>query len=239
MKNNTPVIHVQIDTAKSVDLHMVEGEETLTASSLVVAQFFGRDHKHVQEAVNNLLQHESPKVAQFASRNFISCTIEDSQGKSQPMYHMTKSGLVKLVSRWSGKQAEELMVDYILQFEEMEKEIARLQAENTALLQAIIHDQKHILDAIKGKDKGYVVDVVRLMERDQGRAAVVRAHETKVEIHEQFVKRAKSLVAQGVKNKELTESLQNLIRWHEKVWDDLFVKDGKFASSRFFHDVTY
>lgn len=140
---NNPLIAVEIDGITQ-NMPMIEVAETNTANSLVVAQYFGRRHTLVISDVEELLNNESPIVAEFAAKHFLKDEYKDSLGRMKPIYHMTQSGFAKLVSRWNGREAEEFMVRYIERFDS-------LAAENTQLLEQRLEQQREAYRQLKGE----------------------------------------------------------------------------------------
>jgi len=90
----------------------------LWVTSLVVAQDFGKEPKHVNEAVKNLDCSE-----EFSRSNFRLSEYTDGRGKQQPMYKMTRDGFTFLAMGFTGKEAARFKEAYIQAFNEMERSI--------------------------------------------------------------------------------------------------------------------
>ena len=84
--------------------------------SFRVAERFGKQHKNVLRAIQNL--ECSPE---FAKRNFELCfkISELQNGKPQPYYKMTKDGFTFIAMGFTGKEAAKFKEDYINAFNEM------------------------------------------------------------------------------------------------------------------------
>lgn len=115
-------------------------KETARANSLIVAKFFGKDHRKVTRDIENL--DCSPE---FNAANFGRISYTDSRGRKQKAYAMTRDGFMFLVMGYRGKKAAALKELYIKRFNEMEKFIRALaeMREEFPLLTAniaLIHD---------------------------------------------------------------------------------------------------
>lgn len=91
------------------------------ASSRQVAENFGKEHKNVIQAVQNLVAENSAAKAMFYETTF------ENRGKQYPMYLMTRDGFTLLAMGFTGKAALEWKLKYIAAFNAMEKELAAQQ----------------------------------------------------------------------------------------------------------------
>jgi Rha family phage regulatory protein len=98
-------------------LVVIEGRPT--ASSLEVAEMFGKMHKDVLEAIRKSAEDCSEE---FSQRNFTPRDYTDQRGKTQPMYNLTKNGFTMLAMGFVGKRAAAFKEAYIAQFEAMESQ---------------------------------------------------------------------------------------------------------------------
>lgn len=109
------------------------------ASSRQIAESFGKEHKHVLDAVKNLVAENSAAKSMFHPATF------ENRGKQYPMYLMNRDGFSLLVMGFTGKAALEWKLKYIAAFNEMEKKLAqRPQLSRAELMaQALIaaHDE--------------------------------------------------------------------------------------------------
>lgn len=109
------------------------------ASSRQIAESFGKEHKHVLDAVKNLVAENSAAKSMFYPATF------ENRGKQYPMYLMNRDGFSLLVMGFTGKAALEWKLKYIAAFNEMEKKLAqRPQLSRAELMaQALIaaHDE--------------------------------------------------------------------------------------------------
>jgi Rha family phage regulatory protein len=88
------------------------------ASSRQIAENFGKEHKHVLDAVKNLVAENSAAKSMFYE------TTYENRGKQYPMYLMNRDGFSLLVMGFTGKAALEWKLKYIAAFNEMEKKLA-------------------------------------------------------------------------------------------------------------------
>lgn len=109
------------------------------ASSRQIAENFGKEHKHVLDAVKNLVAENLAAKSMFHPATF------ENRGKQYPMYLMNRDGFSLLVMGFTGKAALEWKLKYIAAFNEMEKKLTqRPQLSRAELMaQALIaaHDE--------------------------------------------------------------------------------------------------
>lgn len=96
-----------------------ESNQPLTNSKLV-AEVFGKEHKHVREAIKKLLTTaENSTVLQMFSES----TYLNEQNKEQPMFIMNQDGFTLLAMGFNGKKAMEFKLKYIEAFNAMKRQI--------------------------------------------------------------------------------------------------------------------
>lgn len=106
-------------------------------SSRQIAENFGKNHRDVLRAVDNLKED----VRNFAQM-FFEGTDQDSYGREQRAYLMNRDGFTLLAMGFTGKAALEWKLRYIAAFNEMEKklteqpQLTRSQLLATALIAA-------------------------------------------------------------------------------------------------------
>ena len=110
------------------------------ATSKAVANFFGKRHDNVLQAVEDL--DCSPE---FSALNFQVAKYRNEQGKMRPMYRMTRNGFTFLVMGFRGKKAATYKEAYIAQFNEMEHWIKARHA--------LSDRQPHLGDAIQYRER--------------------------------------------------------------------------------------
>lgn len=114
--SNTNIINFP-GGVKPTELISVNGN-TLTTTSLQVAEVFGRQHKNVLAKVESL---ECSK--EFNELNFKPVEYLDGKGEKRPSYEMTKDGFMFLVMGFTGKKAAQIKEAYINAFNFMAEKL--------------------------------------------------------------------------------------------------------------------
>lgn len=99
-----------------VEVRKTGKEEKVMATSLDVAETFGKQHNHVLRDIKEL-----ECSAEFRLSNFGRSSYINTQNKEQPMYYMTRDGFVLLAMGYTGDMAMQFKEAYIRQFNAMEK----------------------------------------------------------------------------------------------------------------------
>lgn len=94
-------------------------ENTLT--SLEVAEMVGKNHKEVLRDIRKIIEQSGQR--KVALTYFQEDTYEDVQGKSQPMYQVTKKGCEIFGNRMAGVKGTQFTFGYVERFNQMEKHI--------------------------------------------------------------------------------------------------------------------
>ena len=90
----------------------------LTVSSLQIANDFGKQHKHILDAIENLKAENSA-----LTKMFIETTYTAGTGKHYKRYDITRDGFSLLVMGLTGKKALEWKLKYIEAFNLMEDKL--------------------------------------------------------------------------------------------------------------------
>lgn len=113
-----------------------ENNQALT-TSLMVAKKFGKEHKHVLEAIRNLLSVTAEKSAfvenQQLTKMFALAEVEQPMPvgggvKKAPMYVMNRDGFTLLAMGFTGEKALRFKLEYINAFNAMEQQIREVVA---------------------------------------------------------------------------------------------------------------
>ena len=94
----------------------------IKTTSINVGETFGKTHKNVLRAIENL---DCSK--EFHRRNFEPIFYEDSYGRKQQAYEITRDGFVFLAMGFTGKKAAQWKEKYIECFNLMEKTLLQQQ----------------------------------------------------------------------------------------------------------------
>lgn len=90
-------------------------------NSLLVAEKFGKEHRHVLDAIRELVKGcaENSAIPMFEETTYV-----NSQNKQEyPMFIMNRDGFTLLSMGFTGKKALQFKLDYINAFNTMEKAI--------------------------------------------------------------------------------------------------------------------
>lgn len=101
-----------------VEIMKINKEEVTVVSSLDVADTFVKNHFDVMESIRNI--QTTISTMEF-SMLFNLTSYKAANGKSNPMYQMTRDGFTLLVMGYTGEKAMKFKLAYIKQFNAMEK----------------------------------------------------------------------------------------------------------------------
>lgn len=104
------------------DFVFAQGHE-LKTDSLKVAKAFGREHKNILRAVDDVI---ASIPHDFAALNFELADFIDKNGDARRCYNMTKDGFMFLVMGFTGDKAVAIKIAYINAFNHMARSIAEL-----------------------------------------------------------------------------------------------------------------
>ncbi|HHF2982706.1 TPA: Rha family transcriptional regulator [Vibrio alginolyticus] len=102
-----------IEQYRPEDLVFVSKTNALVTDSLLVAKYFGKQHKNVLQEISTLDCSQK-----FTKLNFQLChkNNELQNSKLRPFYQMTKDGFIFLVMGFTGKKAAIIKEAYINAF---------------------------------------------------------------------------------------------------------------------------
>jgi len=101
-----------------VEVKRISKTEITVVSSLDVAETFEKNHRDVMESIRNIEMNISR--AEFSALFYLD-SYKASNGKSNPMYLMTRDGFTLLVMGYTGGKAMQFKLAYIKQFNAMER----------------------------------------------------------------------------------------------------------------------
>jgi Rha family phage regulatory protein len=147
--------------AKGLALVEVKGSQTVT-NSLLVAQKFGKEHKHVVESIRNLAAENSAAKLYFFETQY------ENRGKMYPMFVMNKNGFSLLVMGFTGKEALQFKIDFINAFDKMEARLRQVDPD----VEFRVKEMAHRIKEIEHKnDMLYAAKqnaVTQIMEQNEG-----------------------------------------------------------------------
>lgn len=134
-----------------VEITKINKEEVTVVSSLDVAETFSKNHYDVMESIRTI--EASVSTTEF-SVLFNLASYKASNGKTNPMYFMTRDGFTLLAMGYTGEKAMRFKLAYIKQFNAMEKAltgklierekgIAVMQSLTKALQQSTENERMH------------------------------------------------------------------------------------------------
>ncbi len=92
----------------------------ILTNSLLVAEKFSKQHKHVIDTIRKLISSAENSAQFFASTTYI-----DESGKKNLMYVMNRDGFTLLAMGFTGEKALQFKLDYIEAFNKMEQTIKK------------------------------------------------------------------------------------------------------------------
>ena len=132
-------------------------DQHAVTTSLVVAEAFGKEHKHVLESIKNLTVENSAVKKMFAEGVY-----KNERNREYPMFYMNRDGFTLLAMGFTGKKAMEFKLQFIDAFNEMEDYIKsqqqpigdlelalRAALENTTKIKKIETDVNMLKDSMR------------------------------------------------------------------------------------------
>ncbi|MCM0151632.1 Rha family transcriptional regulator [Photobacterium galatheae] len=101
-------------------LEIIDGQPMTT--SLKVAQYFGKRHDNVLQAIRRLTSEEDLHFLNF-KETFVASPIPNGGTRNDKVYYMTKDGFYFLVLGFTGKQALLFRAAFIKEFNRMDEEL--------------------------------------------------------------------------------------------------------------------
>lgn len=138
-----------------MNLVVIQNRQAVT-TSLQVAETFGKEHRNVTQAIENLTAENS------AVKNcFHEDTYKNERGREYPMYYMNRDGFTLLAMGFNGKKALDFKLKYIEAFNQMEEQLQPETPDGLELaLQAALQHTREI-NAIK-TDVDYLKGSMRI-----------------------------------------------------------------------------
>ncbi|GGW23734.1 Rha family transcriptional regulator [Vreelandella hamiltonii] len=107
--------------------------ETPTTTSLIIAEQFGKQHRHVIRAIRSILAN--PDYTETGGLpNFAQSSYYNEQGKKQPCYHVTRDGFTLLAMGFTGREAMRFKLRFIEAFNHLEQSVHAMHHRETARL---------------------------------------------------------------------------------------------------------
>lgn len=128
------------------DLVFKDGSNRVLTNSLLVAEKFGKEHKHVLNAIRELVKGcaENSADPMFAETTY----VNEQNRQSYPMFVMNRDGFSLLAMGFTGKRALLFKLDYINAFKAMEARLKELQVP-----QSYAAALRQLADEVEAKEK--------------------------------------------------------------------------------------
>lgn len=109
------------------DLVTIKCGEPFT-NSLLVAEKFHKDHKHILDKIRFLAAEISAtKLDENYNPKFIESSYKDNRGKTYPLYYLNQDAFVEVVGNLNGKEARQWKREYHAAFNKLAKMIVNRQ----------------------------------------------------------------------------------------------------------------
>lgn len=132
-------------------------------TSLIVAEMFEKNHRHVLEAIRNLITTaENPAVLKM----FYESTYKNYQNKKQPMFYMNRDGFSLLVMGFTGEKALKFKISFIEAFNTLEKKLHQAMAVPTSFAEAL-ELAAHQARELEAKDKQLAIQAPKVSFADR------------------------------------------------------------------------
>jgi len=111
------------------DLVFKGRNDQVLTNSLLVAEKFGKEHKHVLDAIRELIQGCAETSA---NPMFVETIYVNEQNRQEyPMFVMNRDGFTLLAMGFTGKKALKFKLDYIAAFNAMERSLKEIKTPQT------------------------------------------------------------------------------------------------------------
>lgn len=124
------------------------GSELVT-DSRAVALAFGKLHKNVLRAIDQMRKSTHPEIAEHYRLNFEPVDFIDKNGDRRPMYRMTEKGLSELAMSFTGEKARVIRIRFLNAFEAVARRLAQAEKSITAMLHDL--ELREVPSVVKGK----------------------------------------------------------------------------------------
>lgn len=120
--------------------------EQVVTTSLVVAESFGKEHKHVLRDIRNL-EKDVPNFGLMFSET----ETLDSYGRSRKTYYINRDGFTLLAMGFNGKEALQFKLEYIEAFNAMEQELKQPKLSTKELLLRATNEHEQRIEKLARK----------------------------------------------------------------------------------------
>lgn len=175
-------------TNKLVEVKIENLDGALYVSSRDVAEGLGKQHKHVLEAIDKILESDGQNL----DREIIASTYTNSRGKEYREYLLTKDGFTLYMFNVQGYN--EFKIAYINKFNEMEKALQEVKPElsekDQLLLKLFSNDPSEVAVAHK---QLLELETKPLKDKIEFQNAELEEQKPKVEVYDNFIDKSHTL----------------------------------------------
>jgi len=139
-------------TERKPHVSIINGE--IKTTSLKVAEYFGKRHDNVLQAIENIECSDAFRLLNFKEASY---EVDQPNGgkASYTMMEITKDGFVFLVMGFTGKEAAKWKEAYITEFNRMAEELQNRKADLARLKTSVTQSADRLLDMIASLPYNY------------------------------------------------------------------------------------
>lgn len=194
---------MNLTTLEVAGVRLVRDEAgQIFATSLDVAERFGKHHKNVLRAIDAL-----ECSVEFRRLNFEPSSYINEQGKEQPCYRMTRDGFTLLAMGFTGAEATRWKESYIRAFNMMEREVTQRQEIDTQVILDVINARHDRSDALQ---RDVAMQVFNVETKVVSVESVVREHGEQISLIQRELGKRRRGILQETKN----EHVQAVLRFY-------------------------
>ena len=146
------------------ELVLTSSKGNPVTTSLIVAEIFEKNHRHVLEAIRNLITTaENPAVLKM----FYESTYKNDQNKKQPMFIMNRDGFSLLVMGFTGEKALKFKIQFIEAFNHMEQKLRQVVPAIPASFAEALELAAHQARQLEAKDKQLAIQAPKVSFADR------------------------------------------------------------------------
>ncbi len=191
-------------------------------SSLLVAEKFGKEHKHVLDSIRKLIEGcaEISADPMFEETTY----VNEQNGQSYPMFLMNRDGFSLLVMGFNGKKAMQFKLVYINEFNKMEKMIrdslkpkSQLEILQESINQLV--EQEHRLSSVERDVADTKREIAEMkQERIENSKLLLEAELSENAVPEISMR---NKIRKLVNQYAMTANISQQTVWH-KIYDNLY-----------------
>lgn len=187
----------------------------IIVDSITISDKYGKAHRNVLSKIDGFIK----AIPQLGMLNFKQTPYIAENGETYRMYVMDRQGFSILVNKFTGEKALKFTYKYTKAFEEMAKEIERLQQDNKDLYNIAISDDKKAEREYKAKVKRYSIKNLRIVLNECTYKNIEDTVFDIVDFHENMNKKDRYIFH---KKKTKTEYKQHIRKYLSELLDNIY-----------------